>query len=108
DFGDPGLRVTPEIAWWETKYDLERPDGTGLDLARGVPVTSVDLRARLARTLAGGGEQTLEPRIFLVHVPFREQDDIPLFDTRSRSDTLDALFRPNRFKIGRATRLNSS
>ncbi|HEX7046725.1 MAG TPA: LPS assembly protein LptD [Gammaproteobacteria bacterium] len=97
DFGDPGLRLTPRLAWWETKYDLEQADGTDLDLSRGLPVTSLDLRARFARALGSGGRQTLEPRLFLVHIPFREQDAIPLFDTRPGSDTLASLFQANRF-----------
>ncbi|HEX6927649.1 MAG TPA: LPS assembly protein LptD [Gammaproteobacteria bacterium] len=108
DFGDPGLRVTSQLAWWETKYDLEQPGGADLDFERGLPVTTLDLRARFSRALASNGEQTLEPRIFLVHIPFREQDAIPLFDTRQGSDTLAALFQPNRFssvdRVGDAKR----
>ncbi len=108
DFGNPGLRLTPRLAWWETKYDLEQPDGMGVDFERGLPVTTLDVRARFARSLASGGEQTLEPRIFLLHIPFREQDAIPLFDTRPGSDTLASLFQPNRFtgvdRVGDAAR----
>ena len=97
DLGDAGLRLTPRLAWWQTEYDLEQPDSTALKPGRGVPVGSLDLLARFARPLASGGQQTLEPRLFYLNVPYREQDDIPLFDTRETSDTLASLFQENRF-----------
>lgn len=97
DIGNPGLRLTPRLAWWQTRYELEQPDQTSLDISRGLPVASLDLRARLARGLDNGGMQTLEPRLFYVNVPYENQDDIPLFDTSTGSETLASLFRANRF-----------
>lgn len=88
--------MTPKLSWWQTEYDLKQPDGTTLDISRGLPVTSLDVEARFARPL-GAGQQTLEPRLFYLNVPYRNQDDIPRFDTRAISDTLSSLFRENRF-----------
>ena len=44
--------------------------------------------------------QTLEPRVFYVYVPAREQDSLPVFDTTLPDFSFDNLFRENRF-VGR-------
>jgi LPS-assembly protein len=41
--------------------------------------------------------QTLEPRLLYVHAPFREQSDLPVFDTIAPDLNLVQLFRKNRF-----------
>jgi LPS-assembly protein len=41
--------------------------------------------------------QTLEPRLFYLYAPNKNQDDIPLFDTGERDFTFESLFRTNRF-----------
>ena len=43
------------------------------------------------------GTQTLEPRLFYLYVPYRDQDDIPLFDSSNMDRDYDWLFRRNRF-----------
>lgn len=44
--------------------------------------------------------QTLEPRIFYLHVPYEDQNDLPLFDTAKNSFGFEQLFRDNRFTGG--------
>ena len=41
--------------------------------------------------------QTLEPRVKYLYVPFREQDDLPVFDTAVPDLSLVQLFRTNRY-----------
>ena len=54
--------------------------------------------------------QTLEPRLFYLHTPFRDQDDIPIFDTAEYEFVYEQLFRDDRFsgsdRIGDADRLS--
>lgn len=97
DIGNPGLRLTPQLAWWQTRYELQQPDQASLEISRGLPVASLDLRARLTRDLDNGGIQTLEPRLFYLNIPYENQDLIPLFDTNEGNETLASLFRANRF-----------
>lgn len=97
DIGYPALRMTPRVAWWHTEYDLVDPADETVNLSRTVPVASLDMRSRFARRLSAGGSHTLEPRLYYLHVPYRDQDAIPLFDTRVASDSLGTLFRENRF-----------
>ena len=45
-------------------------------------------------------QQTLEPRAFYVYVPYRNQDQIPLFDTTLADFNYAQLFNENRFVGG--------
>ncbi|MCK5647368.1 MAG: LPS-assembly protein LptD, partial [Gammaproteobacteria bacterium] len=56
--------------------------------------------------------QTLEPRLFYLNVPEKDQDDIPLFDTGISSFSFNQLFRENRFtgadRLGDANQLTAA
>src|SRR5690606_8228939 len=111
DLGGPALRATPQLQWWHTRYDLTRTTNESLEHSRTLPVASLDLRSRVARGLASGGRQTLEPQLYYLYVPYRAQDDIPLFDTRLVNDSISSLFRNNRFtgvdRVGDENRLTA-
>ena len=49
--------------------------------------------------MSGGSRriQTIEPRILYVHIPYRDQADLPVFDTIIPDLNLVQLFRKNRF-----------
>jgi LPS-assembly protein len=53
--------------------------------------------------------QTLEPRIYYLYTPFKDQDDQPVFDSSELSFSYYSLFRQNRFtgrdRIGDANQL---
>jgi len=55
------------------------------------------------------GTHTLEPRLFYLYVPYRDQDDIPIFDSAPMDRDHDWLFRQNRFtgadRLGDANQL---
>jgi LPS-assembly protein len=55
---------------------------------------------REARFFGDTLTQTLEPRLFYVYVPYRNQDDIPLFDTALADFNFPQLFTENRFGGG--------
>jgi LPS-assembly protein len=91
--------VRPEIAWRSTRYTLD--DAVGDDSpSRSLPVASLDAGLffdRPTRLFGTSLRQTLEPRIYLLHVPYRDQDDLPLFDTQQLTFSFAQLFRSNRF-----------
>jgi LPS-assembly protein len=65
-----------------------------------MPVTSVDAGLFFDRDTVFRGEKflhTLEPRLFYLHVPYRNQDGMPLFDTRPLTFSWGQLFRDNRY-----------
>jgi len=63
-------------------------------------VMSLDAGAFLEREFQWNDRgllQTLEPRLYYLRVPYRDQDDLPLFDTQPLTFSWPGLFRDNRF-----------
>jgi LPS-assembly protein len=62
------------------------------------PVIGVDINSVFERyTNKQGWIQTLEPRLMYAYIPFRDQDDLPVFDTITPDLNVVQLFRKNRF-----------
>jgi LPS-assembly protein len=95
----PGAFFTPAIAFNYTRYDLSNTaPGEATEQTRTVPIASVDTGLILERAMTGSNRiQTIEPRMLYVNIPFREQDDLPVFDTITPDLNLVQLFRKNRF-----------
>ena len=112
-FRFPRGYLLPRAALHFTAYDLgEVADDAPSSPTRLVPSFSVDGGLYFDRQAAIGGRrftQTLEPRLFYLRVPYREQDHLPLFDGGSLTSGYDHMFRENRFsggdRIGDAHRL---
>jgi LPS-assembly protein len=108
-----GLRLEPAATIEHTAYRIENPEpGADDGPSRTTPIVSVDLAAVLERGARGrpGWLQTLEPRVQYVRIPFREQDDLPVFDTIEPDFNMVQLFRKNRFlghdRLGDTDQLN--
>ncbi len=98
----------PELKLAFTDYRLDNNAGDNR-IDRALPTLAVDSGLIFDR-LTGPGQrwrQTLEPRLYLLHTPFEDQDDIPDFDSSLLASTYGNLFRNNRFagvdRIGDAT-----
>ena len=68
--------------------------------SRSLPIASLDAGLFFDRETRLGGEsflQTLEPRLFYLRVPYRDQDGLPRFDTRPLTFSWGQLFRENRY-----------
>ncbi len=104
EFVRPGFYVRPRAGWDLTGYRLnpyQLTDGSagGTSLNRSLPVVTFDSALRFER-LAGSGAArliTLEPRLYYVYVPYRNQGELPLFDSGVPDPNLVSLFRANRF-----------
>ena len=94
-----GWFMTPALAWRYTLYDLEPDPSFPQRLVREMPIGSFDAGLLFERDTDWGGglTQTLEPRLYYLKVPYRDQSDIPLFDTAIPDVNLFQLFRDNRF-----------
>jgi LPS-assembly protein len=91
--------LTPRIDFQYTAYDLKDATSNGT-INRALPIFSIDGGLFLERDTHWGKAaalQTLEPRIYYVYIPYRDQSDIPLFDTGSPDFNFAQLFRRNRF-----------
>ncbi|MCI0433357.1 MAG: LPS assembly protein LptD, partial [Gemmatimonadetes bacterium] len=95
-----GAYLAADAALNHTAYSLDDV-ATGFDDApsRTAPIMSVDTGLIFERDVGSHGQRlhTLEPRLLYLYVPFREQDDLPVFDTALPDLNLVQLFRTNRF-----------
>lgn len=91
--------ITPSIGVMHTAYDLTTTNGQPLDIEdRNLTVSSLDSGLFFERQLDDGYRvQTLEPRLFLLSIPYEDQSSIPLFDTSELDFSFASLFRENRF-----------
>ena len=90
--------LKPRLALRYTGYQLENAPEE--NPARTLPITSLDSGLFFERDLNIGDSpymQTLEPRLYYLYVPYRDQDDLPVFDTSTYDFTFHQLFRENRF-----------
>lgn len=94
--------IRPKLGWHLSAYDLDRnpdhPDSTSA--TRSLPIFSLDSGAYLEREWQLAGVpmlQTLEPRLYYVNIPNRDQSRLPVFDS-SLADFFQAqLFAENQF-----------
>ncbi|MHB8758775.1 MAG: LPS-assembly protein LptD, partial [Thiobacillus sp.] len=91
--------LTPQIGWHSSYYALDESAADD-NIVRNLPIFSLDSGVVFDRPVRFSGidfEQTLEPRVYYVYAPYRDQDDIPIFDT-GQLDFRDAqMFTPNQF-----------
>jgi len=96
----PGYFFEPYAGFRYTAYQLDET-GPGVDDAgsRAAPVLSLDAGMVFDRS-AGSGDRllhSLEPRILYTWIPYRNQDDLPVFDSGLPELDMIGLFRRNRF-----------
>jgi len=95
-----GWFVKPAVVLQHTRYDLKNTlPGQRNDPARTLPIGSLDTGLILERTMKRSGNliQTIEPRLLYVRVPFRDQSELPVFDTISPDLNFVQLYQKNRF-----------
>lgn len=96
--------VNPKLAWRYTGYQLDEGLanilGSDVSPSRSLPIASLDAGLFFDREMQIDGDSylhTLEPRLFYLNVPYRDQSHLPLFDTRPLSFSWGQLFRDNRY-----------
>jgi len=95
----PGWFVTPAVVLDHTRYELSNtaPGVSGAP-SRTLPIASLDSGFTLERIMKNTSRlQTIEPRLLYVHVPFKDQSDLPVFDTITPDLSLVQLYRTNRY-----------
>ena len=117
DFGPEGVRIDAEpalewrvdrsgaffaagAAYRYTQYALsDVAPGTDESPSRSLPTAQLDTGLVLERTVGSRGHrlQTLEPRLRYLYVPYRDQDELPVFDTGLPDLNLVQLFGNNRY-----------
>jgi LPS-assembly protein len=99
--------ITPKLGWYFTRYDLDdatlnlrdslgaAPAGGFKGKTRSMPMFSLDSGLVMERDdvyFGRGFIQTLEPRIYYLYIPYRDQSRLPVFDTGLADLSMDQLF----------------
>jgi LPS-assembly protein len=100
----PGWFLTPKLGLHYATYSLNRTDPSQSDRQTvSIPWLSLDsglVFDRPVRWFGGDYTQTFEPRAFYVRIPYRDQSQIPLFDTGLADFNYAQIFSENRFTGG--------
>jgi LPS-assembly protein len=109
----PGYFFEPAAGWRLTQYDLKDVDmGMERTPTRQLPYIRLDTGLIFERASGSRNQrtQTLEPEMVYTYVPYRNQDNLPVFDTGLPDLNLTELFRTNRFvgadRVGDANQLS--
>jgi len=106
----PGWYITPKFSINSTRYHLEEvgvwqngltaPANAQSFITRNLPIFSVDSGMTFERPTEFFGSQytqTIEPRLYYLRVPYRDQSNIPIFDTGLADFNFSQIFSENRY-----------
>lgn len=117
----PGWYVTPKIGvnytqygntnWYNTDFNqLGSTAPYGTSASRTVPIVSLDSGMTFDRDTSLFGRsatQTLEPRLYYLYIPYRNQSNLPVYDTYLAPFSFDQAFEENRY-VGGWDRINNA
>ncbi len=95
-----GYFIRPQFSLHASQYELDDTGSDTTSLTRTLPTFSVDsglIFERESNWFGNAVTQTLEPRLFYVYTPYRDQSNYPLFDTAEASFGFPQIFSENRF-----------
>ncbi|MBA2962864.1 MULTISPECIES: LPS-assembly protein LptD [Ramlibacter] len=97
----PGWFITPRFQVHSATYSFDAPLANGeTAAARTVPTFSLDSGLVFERPAAFFGRavvQTLEPRAFYVYTPFRDQSQLPNYDSAANDFNFATIYTENPF-----------
>lgn len=97
----PAFQFTPKIGLHMSQYRLERQAAGEPDsFSRVLPTFSLDSTVVFEREgdwFGKGYIQTLEPRLYYVNIPYKDQSRLPLFDTGISDFNFAQIFSENRY-----------
>ena len=105
--------IEPRFGYFFSRYNLGAHADGLQDKGLSLPISSVDAGLFFDRPVSFRGrdfQQTLEPRIYYLYVPFRDQSQLPNFTTAERDFNFAQIFTSNRFvggdRVGDANQLS--
>jgi len=114
NFAGAGWFVRPAVAWRATQYELSNTlSGQPSSPSRTLPIANLDTGVQLERATGSRDQRTvtLEPRLMYLYVPYRNQSELPVFDTAVPDLDPVELFRTNRYvgadRVGDANQLST-
>jgi LPS-assembly protein len=95
--------MTPKIGYHVTHYSLTGNQNGAEGGNRALPIVSLDNGLTFERQISFAGSaatQTLEPRLFFLYVPYRDQSKLPNFSTSETDFSFAQIFNENLFVGG--------
>lgn len=100
DLSGPGYYLQPSAGWRYTQYELDHVAAdASRSPSRSLPFAALDAGFILERSAKAPGDNriTLEPRLLYLWTPWRDQNDLPIFDTGIPDLDFVQLFRTERY-----------
>jgi len=99
------VRIVPKLGLSYTGYALNEANNTAgfASASRTLPIVSLDSTMTFERSttlFSHAFLQTLEPRLYYVYIPFKDQSQLPVFDTAEADVNYAQLFSENQFSGG--------
>jgi LPS-assembly protein len=98
---NPAFQITPKLGLHLTKYSLEhQTTGEPTSISRALPTFTLDSTVVFERESSWQGRdyiQTLEPRLYYVNIPYKDQSKIPVFDSGLSDFNFAQIFAENRY-----------
>jgi LPS-assembly protein len=92
--------LTPKVGFNYTQYTVDPNSTAFTNQSRALPIVTADSGVVFERPTSIGDYsllQTLEPRIYYVNIPFRDQSTIPVFDSAQKDINLTSIYSENQF-----------
>lgn len=97
----PAFQITPKVGLHMSHYGLNnQTPGLESSMNRVLPTFTLDSTVVFEREgdwFGNGYIQTLEPRLYYVNIPYKDQGQIPLFDTALSDFNFAQIFSENRY-----------
>lgn len=95
-----GVSITPKVGYHVSHYGMSKValPGNATSFRRAVPLYSIDSTVSLERDMQWDGRrltQTLEPRLYYLYVPYRDQSRYPVFDSGLSDFNFAQIFAEN-------------
>lgn len=92
--------LTPKVGMHLTHYALDKGTTTLPDSSRALPIFTTETGLVFERDTTITGQrfiQTLEPKLYYVYIPFRDQSQIPNFESGLQDINIATIFSENQF-----------
>ena len=93
-------QVTPKLGINVTQYSIDPNSAGFVNQNRTLPIFSTDGTMVLERQTTLGGAsylQTLEPRLYYLYIPYRDQSGIPVFDSGQQDINFATIYSENQY-----------
>lgn len=114
-YESPAFFFRPKLGLHATQYSLNTQNVGSSTQTRALPIFSIDSGLRFERDIQLAGRnviQTLEPRLYYVNIPYKNQFNLPVFDTAIADFNFAQIFSENRYlghdRINNANQLTAA